>query len=84
MCVTTWQLQEAKQRFSELVRTTLDEGPQLVTRNGKEVVVVVAASEWRAKHTGQDFKRFLIEGPSFDDLDLERPVEYARDVDLTE
>jgi prevent-host-death family protein len=84
MDVTTWQLQEAKQRFSELVRTTLDEGPQLVTRNGKEVVVVVAATEWRATHTKRDFKRFLVEGPTFDDLDLERSAEYGRDVDLVE
>ncbi len=38
-----WQVQEAKQRFSELVRRTLEEGPQVVTRHGEEVVVVVAA-----------------------------------------
>lgn len=34
-----WQLQEAKQRFSELVRKAESEGPQVVTRNGREVVV---------------------------------------------
>ena len=32
-----WQLQEAKAKFSELVQKTLDEGPQTVTRRGKEV-----------------------------------------------
>ena len=36
----SWQLQEAKQKFSELVRRTLEEGPQVVTRHGEEVVVV--------------------------------------------
>ena len=78
-----WQVQEAKQRFSELVRTTLDEGPQVVTRNGQEVVVVVPAAEWRATHPApQDFAAFLVEGPSFEPLDLERRVEFARDVDL--
>ncbi|MCA1717601.1 MAG: type II toxin-antitoxin system prevent-host-death family antitoxin [Actinobacteria bacterium] len=42
-----WQLQEAKQRFSELVRRAEREGPQVVTRHGEEVVVVVPAEEWR-------------------------------------
>lgn len=81
--VATWQLQDAKQRFSELIRTTLDQGPQVVTRNGEEVVVVVPVQEWRAKEgPHKDFATFLLEGPSFDDLDLERREEYARDVEL--
>lgn len=43
----SWQVQEAKQRFSELVRKTLEEGPQVVTRHGEEVVVVLAAEDCR-------------------------------------
>ena len=43
----SWQLQEAKQRFSELVRRAQKEGPQVVTRHGEEVVVVVPAEEFR-------------------------------------
>lgn len=34
----SWQLQEAKQKSSELVRRTLEEGPQVVTKHGEEVV----------------------------------------------
>jgi antitoxin Phd len=84
--MSTWQLQDAKQRFSELVRTTLDEGPQVVTRNGREVVVVVPADEWRAAHPAPDFHQFLRDGPAFDDLaeELDRRIEYPRDVDLGE
>lgn len=82
--MATWQLQDAKQRFSELVRTALDEGPQTVTRNGEEVVVVVPAEAWHTAQPARDFKQFLVEGPSFDDLDLTRRVQYARDVDLSE
>ena len=37
----TWQLQEAKNRFSELVDLSLAEGPQIVTRHGKPVVQIV-------------------------------------------
>ncbi|MGA2493400.1 MAG: type II toxin-antitoxin system prevent-host-death family antitoxin [Roseiarcus sp.] len=42
-----WLLQDAKARFSELVRRAHSEGPQLVTVRGREEVVVVAADEFR-------------------------------------
>jgi hypothetical protein len=35
----SWQLQEAKQKFSELVRRTLEEGPQVVTKHVKEFLM---------------------------------------------
>lgn len=80
-----WQVQEAKQRFSELVRRTLNEGPQVVTRHGEEVVVVVAADEYRRSQRDRpDFKEFLRSGPDFDMLDLERPDRPPREVDLGE
>jgi len=44
----TWKLQDAKARFSELVRKAQTEGPQHVTVHGKEAVVVVSASEYAA------------------------------------
>jgi len=79
----SWQVQEAKQRFSELVRRTLEDGPQVVTRHGEEVVVVVAAVEYRKSQDSRaDFKEFLLSGPNFDDLDLERPARPARELDL--
>ena len=80
----SWQVQEAKQRFSELVRRTLDEGPQIVTRHGQAVVVVVAAEEYR-RLTGQapDFKRFLLSAPDLSVLDLDQPErDVPRDVAL--
>ena len=42
-----WQLQDAKNRFSELVETTLKAGPQVVTRRGADAVVVVAIDTYR-------------------------------------
>ena len=39
-----WQVQEAKNRFSEVIERALHEGPQTVTRHGKPVVRVVAVS----------------------------------------
>ena len=48
----TWQLQQAKSRFSEVVDRSLKEGPQLVTRHGEGAVVILAASDYRLL-TGQ-------------------------------
>lgn len=41
-----WQLQEAKNKLSEVVRRACDEGPQEITVHGKPAVVVVSAAEW--------------------------------------
>jgi prevent-host-death family protein len=79
----SWQLQEAKQRFSELVRRTLEEGPQVVTRHGEEVVVVVPIEEFRRMNGEKPtFKEFLLSAPDLSVLDLERPKEFPRDVEL--
>jgi antitoxin Phd len=43
----TWQVQDAKARFSELLAASLKEGPQLVTRRGVEAAVLVPITEWR-------------------------------------
>lgn len=43
----SWQLQEAKARLSEVVEASLREGPQWITRRGKETAVLVSAEEWR-------------------------------------
>jgi prevent-host-death family protein len=76
-----WQVQEAKQRFSELVRRTLEEGPQVVTRHGEEVVVIVAADEYRRSQEARtSFKEFLMSSPSFDDLQLDRSTDPPREI----
>ena len=42
-----WQVQEAKARFSELLATSLAEGPQIVTKRGVETAVLVPIDQWR-------------------------------------
>lgn len=80
-----WQLQEAKQRFSEVVRSAEADGAQFVTRHGDEVAVVLDISEYR-RLTGevQDFRDFLLSGPKVDDLEITRSEDPARVVDLLE
>lgn len=78
-----WQLQDAKQRFSELVRRAQRDGPQIVTRRGERAVVVVSAAEYD-RLTGEvpDFVEFLLSGPAFDGLELQRSPEPPREVSL--
>ncbi len=79
----TWQVQEAKQKFSELVRKAQQEGPQVVTRHGEEVAVLVSAETYRKlSGSGGDFKAFLLTGPDLSDLELERASDPARTVEL--
>ena len=56
----TWRLQDAKARFSELVRRAKSEGPQHVTVHGREEVVVVGADEFR-RLSGDRSGRALID-----------------------
>jgi prevent-host-death family protein len=79
----TWQLQEAKQKFSKLVRATLEDGPQVVTRHGEAVVVVISAEEFkRLKGKKRSLKEVLLSGPPLDDLEIERSKEPTRIVEL--
>jgi antitoxin Phd len=42
-----WQLQEAKNKFSEVVEEALTHGPQVITRRGVETVIVLSYAEYR-------------------------------------
>ena len=59
----TWQVQEAKARFSELIEATLRDGPQVVTRRGVETAVVIPIEQWRQIERSRplDRKEVLLE-----------------------
>jgi prevent-host-death family protein len=74
-----WQVQDAKQRFSELLRSAHAEGPQVVTRHGQEVAVVIdIADYWHLKGDVPEFKDYLRAGAEGDELDLTRSAERPR------
>lgn len=81
-----WALQDAKARFSEVVRKAKTEGPQQITVHGREEVVVVAVEEYR-RIKGEPTGQVLIDAmqdPRVRDLQFEResfrsPI---RDVEL--
>jgi prevent-host-death family protein len=51
-----WQVQQAKQRFSEVLRAAETDGPQIVTRHGEEIAVVMNINRYRElTGTGDSF-----------------------------
>lgn len=81
-----WQLQDAKSRFSEVVDEAIVHGPQIVSRRGVEVVVILSYTEYRRLRRdesplGDFFSRSPLSGA--EDLDLERDRSMPRaDIDL--
>jgi prevent-host-death family protein len=83
----TWQLQAAKARFSELFRLVRSKGPQWVTRQGKEAVVVLPAEQFERllKHNAgpQSLVDFFAESPLFgSDVKFKREADFGRDIAL--
>jgi antitoxin Phd len=68
----TWQIQTAKNRFSEVVDAALTQGAQIVTRHGKPVVRVVALSEAQQQSDQRDdpLVDFLLAAPRGDGIEL--------------
>ncbi len=79
-----WQLQDAKNKFSEVVERARTVGPQLVTRRGVEAVVIVSAEEYaKMSRPGKGLLEFMRESPMVGaDLDLDRSRDVSRDVEL--
>ncbi|MGA9341726.1 MAG: type II toxin-antitoxin system Phd/YefM family antitoxin [Rhodanobacteraceae bacterium] len=78
-----WQLQEAKNRLSEVVKAAKNKGPQIITVRGKEEVAVVSIAELR-KLRKQEVAlgtHFWDTAPKVD-LTIERSRDAGRDVDL--
>src|ERR1700740_1492737 len=86
-----WQIQDAKQRFSEMIRAVTSEGPQVITRHGEDVAVVVDIGEYhRLTRPAVDLTGILLGGPKLDDaaadvfteIEAERKADFGRAVDL--
>lgn len=79
-----WQLQEAKNRLSEVIRLALADGPQVITRRGEKIVLVIAVEEFeRLIKPKESLAQFLRRSPLRSvKLDLERDKDLGREVDL--
>jgi prevent-host-death family protein len=85
-----WQIQDAKQRFSEMIRAVA-QGPQVITRHGEDVAVVVNIDEYRRlARPAVDLRGVLLGGPKignrdaevFAEIEAERKADYGREIDL--
>ncbi len=78
-----WQFHEAKSRFSELIERAQSEGPQVITRHGKERAVVLSIKAYRRLQAAKpDFKEYLLSGPKFDEFEIDRPRDLGREGEL--
>ena len=86
-----WQIQDAKQRFSEMIRAVTSDGPQVITRHGEDVAVVVDIDEYRRLTRPMvDLAGILLGGPKLDDaaadvfaeIEAERKADFGRPVNL--
>jgi antitoxin Phd len=69
-----WQLQEAKNKFSEVVEEALSQGPQVVTRRGVATVIILSYAEYRKLiASNKKLSEFFRQSPLIDtDIDLSR------------
>jgi len=83
----SWQIQTAKARFSEVFRRARTEGPQLITRHGKEGVVMISDVQYEQlvgkSHQPTSIVQFFRESPLVGvDLNLEREKDEGREIEL--
>jgi prevent-host-death family protein len=86
-----WQVQEAKQKFSEVLRAVAKEGPQTITRHGDDVAVIIDIEEYRRlTRPKEDLHVLLRRPPYFDEsmieimeeIEVGRKKDFPRPIDL--
>jgi prevent-host-death family protein len=80
----TWQVQQAKARFSQLLEEADDNGPQIITKHGNESSVVISIKDYR-ELTAQkkpDLRDYLLSGPKFDSFHVPRSKDRGRKIKL--
>lgn len=81
----TWQIQEAKARFSELVKLAETEGPQDITLHGRPVAVLVSKRTFdQLSGSGQSLVEFMRRSPLYglDEIAFERDNSTTREIAL--
>ena len=79
-----WQLQDAKNRFSSLVKAAEKEGPQVITVHGQEKAVLLSADAYRClmQRKGSLLDFFQASPWAQSDIDISRPNDTGRDIEL--
>ena len=79
--IRSWQLQEAKNKLSQVVDDAVNEGPQVITKHGVEVAIVISVAEYKKMIASRGkLSTFFQESPLVDvELDLARDKSEARE-----
>jgi antitoxin Phd len=79
--IQTWQLQEAKNKLSQVVENAVHDGPQIITKRGVEVAIVLSYAEYKRMVASRgSLSDFFRESPLAGiDLDLARDTSEARE-----
>ena len=79
-----WQLQEAKNRLSDVVKRTRQKGPQTITVRGQDAVVLISIEEYEElTRPKQSLVEFFRESPLCEvELDMERDQDVGREIRL--
>jgi prevent-host-death family protein len=83
--IQTWQLQEAKNKFSRVIENAVNSGPQIITKRGVEVAIVLSYAEYQKMIASRgSLSAFFHDSPLAGiDLDLARDKSDAReDIEL--
>ncbi len=82
--VATWTVADAKSKLSEVINRAISDGPQTITRNGRQAVVVVSAEEWERKTKRRgNLAEFFAESPlRGSGLVIERIKDGVRELEL--
>ena len=75
----SWQIQDAKNKLSEVISRALSRGPQLITRHGKKTAVVVAYSEYEKMRRSQGKLSEFFRNSPLAGVDLSRDKSLPRD-----
>lgn len=74
----TWQIQDAKNKLSEVIARALKDGPQLITRHGEKAVVVVSYTEYERLRKSQGKLSEFFKASPLADIELSRDKSLPR------
>ena len=81
--MAVWQVQEAETRLSEVIEQAATDGPQIITRHGVDLAVLVSIQDFRTLTAHKpDLRAYLLGGPKVDDFEVPRDRSLGRLNDL--
>lgn len=78
----TWQVQDAKNRFSEVIERAINEGPQEITKHGKKAAVVLLIKEYQKLKRRKGSLGDIFHNSPLAEIKIERKQDISREVEF--